>query len=342
MLTIKNEGIILERTNLPFESEGVLNPGCIEVNGIVHMFYRAVRPGNHSTIGYCQLQDHKIIKRLDHPVLVPEYDYEKQGVEDPRIICLDGVYYLFYTVFDGRNALGAYATSSDLVNFTKHGIISPKISYREAMEMISRNENVHRRYFHYARSAEQHNGPDVLVWDKDLFIFPKKINNSFWLVHRIMPSIQIAIFENFSELTPEYWQDYFKTFERHTLFDPQYRFENHKIGGGCPPIETEAGWLFIYHGVGRIFLRKKYYAAVALLDRNNPRKVIARLPYPLFAPSSRWERKGSVENVVFPTSALINNDRLYIYYGAADTCIGLKSVALRDLINELNRFPVNQ
>src|SRR4030065_2876487 len=116
MLTIKNEGIILERTNLLFESEAVLNPGCIEVNGIVHMFYRAVNPGNYSTIGHCQLQDHKVIKRLNQPILFPEYDYEKQGVEDPRIVFLDGIYYLFYTAYDGRNAPAAYDPSCDLAH----------------------------------------------------------------------------------------------------------------------------------------------------------------------------------------------------------------------------------
>ncbi len=342
MIEVKNEGIIIEPTGLSFESKAVLNPGCIEVNGIVHMFYRAVGPDNYSTIGYCQLKDNKVIKRLNHPVLVPEYDYEKQGVEDPRIVFLDGVYYLFYTAYDGRNALGAYATSSDLVNFTKHGIISPQISYREVMGIISLNKNVPRRFFHYARIALRHHGPDVLIWDKDVLIFPKKINNSFWLVHRIMPSIQVATFKNFSELTPEYWRDYFKTFEQHTLFDPHYRFENHKIGGGCPPIETAAGWLLIYHSVGRMWLRKKYYAAVALLDLNNPRKVIARLPYPLFSPSASWEKEGDVKNVVFPTGAIVRNGRVHIYYGAADKLIAAKSVDLTELLTELAKNPIRQ
>lgn len=342
MVLVKDEGIILKPTNLPFESEAVFNPGCIEVDGIVHMFYRAVRPGNYSTIGYCQLKDNKVIHRSDHPVLVPEHDYEKHGLEDPRIVFLHGVYYLFYTAYDGKNALGAYATSSDLVHFIKRGIITPKIPYKEVLEMIKQKKYLHRRYAHYANRVMRYSGPDALLWDKDVFIFPKIINNSFWFVHRIMPGIQIATFNDFSELTPEYWRDYLKMFEQHILFDPQYRFENHKIGGGCPPIETEAGWLFIYHSVGRRFARKRYYAAAALLDRSNPKKVIARLPYPLFSPSSVWEQKGNVKNVIFPTSALLHNGCLNIYYGAADSCIGLKSVALRDLISELKRHPVDR
>ncbi|MEK7121674.1 MAG: pesticidal protein Cry7Aa, partial [Patescibacteria group bacterium] len=61
------------------------------------------------------------------------------------------------------------------------------------------------------------------------------------------------------------------------------------------------------------------------------------LPYPLFSPSSSWERKGSVENVVYPTSALIKNDRLYIYHGAADKLIAAKSVDLAELLTELKK-----
>lgn len=336
MITVKNEGIILEKTDLKFENKAVLNPACIQEDDITHMFYRAINRNDISSIGYCQLVNNKVVKRLREPVLFPEYNYEKKGVEDPRIVFLDGIYYVFYTVYDGRNALAAYATTSDLVTFKKHGVISPQISYHDAMDLI-RNKHLPKRYFHYERRAMLHHGLDVLLWDKDVFIFPKKINNLFWLVHRIMPSIQIATFTDFSELTPAYWHEYLKTFECHTLLDPRYRFENYKIGGGCPPIETEAGWLFIYHGVGRTFLRKRYCAAAALLDRANPQKVIARLPYPLFSPSSSWERKGSVKNVVFPTSALIKNDRVYMYYGAADKLIAAKSINLTELLTKLKK-----
>src|SRR3990167_851774 len=103
MITIKNEGIILEKTNLEFENRGVLNPACIQKDGITHMFYRASNQHGVSSLGYCQLKDNKVIKRLTKPVLFPEYDYEKKGVEDPRITFLDGTYYLFYTAYERKN-----------------------------------------------------------------------------------------------------------------------------------------------------------------------------------------------------------------------------------------------
>src|SRR3989338_5197840 len=145
MIAVKNEGIILEKTNLEFENKGVLNPACIQVDDITHMFYRAVNNNDVSSIGYCRLKDNKVVKRLKRPVLFPEYDYEKKGVEDPRITFLEGIYYLFYTAYDGKNALIAYATSTDLIHFTKQGIISPKISYDEA-EDIFRNSKVSEQY----------------------------------------------------------------------------------------------------------------------------------------------------------------------------------------------------
>lgn len=336
---VDNRGIILEPTDLPFENQGVFNPGCIEIDGIVHMFYRAVQEGNFSCIGYCQIKDHSVIKRLDHPVLVPEFEYEKHGMEDPRIIFLEGTYYLFYTAFDGKNALGAYATSPDLIHFTKQGIISPQIPYREALALIEENAHTPRLYFEYARQVMIYNGLDVRVWDKDIFIFPKKINGLFWMAHRIMPSIQVVTFKDFSDLSPAFWHHYFEHFNNTSLLKPEFPFENRYIGGGCPPLETPDGWLLIYHAVEENDHIVRYSAGAALLDLENPKKIIGRLPYPLFSPEETWEKEGNVNNVVFPTSAIIHDDTLDIYYGAADTRIGLKSTSLSNLLTELKKYP---
>jgi predicted GH43/DUF377 family glycosyl hydrolase len=337
-LKIENKGIILEPTELPFESQGVMNPACIEVNGVVHMFYRAVKPGNYSSIGYCQIKDGKVVERLDHPVLSPEHEYEQHGMEDPRIICLEGLYYLFYTAYDGKNARGAYATSPDLIHFTKQGIISPEILYREALTLIEQSSHSPRLYFEYARQVMEYNGLDVFVWDKDVSMFPKKINGQFWMIHRIMPSIQIATFTNFSDLSPAYWYNYFKSFNHSSLITPEHPFENRYIGGGCPPLETKDGWLFIYHAVEQTDTEIKYSAGAVLLDLENPRNIIGRLPYPLFSPEEPWETTGNVSNVVFPTGAIIHDDTLDIYYGAADTRIGLKSMSLSALLSELKKY----
>lgn len=336
MISIRDEGIILKKTNLKFENMGVLNPACIQVDDITHMFYRAVNQNSISSIGYCQLKKNKVIKRLKKPIIFPEYDYEKKGVEDPRITLLDGTYYLFYTAYNGENALVAYATSKNLVRFTKQGIISPQISYDEA-EDIFRKAKVRERYSMFEMYYKEKVGKNILLWEKDAFLFPKKINNKFALIHRILPGIQIIYFNNFSELTENYWRNYLKNLGDFVIFDPLFYFENRNIGGGCPPIETKDGWLLIYHAVEDTPSGKIYHANAALLDSKNPLKVLGRLKKPLFSPKSSWEKKGIIDRVVFPTGAIVKDKKLYIYYGAADKLIAAKSINLAELLTELKK-----
>ena len=339
MIIVKNEGIILKKTNLEFENKGVLNPACIQVDDIIHMFYRAINHNDISSIGYCQLKNNKVVKRLKEPVLFPEYDYEKKGVEDPRITLLEGTYYLFYTAYDGKNALVAYATSQDLVHFTKQGLVSPKISYDEA-EDIFRGSKVREKYIMFEMLYKERLGKDTLLFEKDACLFPQKFNNKFALLHRILPGIQIIYFDKFSDLTSNYWRDYLKNLNDFIVFDPLFWFENRNIGGGCPPIETKDGWLIIYHAVEDNPFGKIYHASAALLDLKNPLKVLGRLKEPLFSPKASWEKSGVINNVVFPTGAVVKDKKLYIYYGAADKLIAAKSVDLTELLTELKENPL--
>lgn len=339
MITVKNEGIILEKTNLEFENKAVLNPACIQTNDIIHMFYRAVNHNDISSIGYCQLKNNKVVKRLKEPVLFPEYDYEKKGVEDPRITLLEGIYYLFYTAYDGKNALIAYATSKDLVHFTKQGLVSPKISYDKA-EDIFRKSKVVERYIMFEMLYKEQRGKDILLFEKDAFLFPQKFNHKFALLHRILPGIQIIYFDKFSELTEDRWRDYLRNLGNFIVLDPLSWFESSNIGGGCPPIETKDGWLIIYHAVEDTSFEKIYHASAALLDLKNPLKVLGRLKEPLFSPKDSWEKSGITNNIVFPTGAVVRDKRLYIYYGAADQLIAAKSVDLAELLTELKKGPI--
>lgn len=339
MLNVRKEGIILEKTTLDFENEGVLNPAAIKEGNFVHLFYRAVHEGNYSSIGYCLLNGPlQIDDRHYKPILVPEFDYELHGIEDPRIVKIEDLYYLTYTAFDGVNALGCLATSTDLVHFEKKGIIVPQITYEEFNKLSNPNPSVDSKYFRY----NQHNGIlekdgiEMLVWDKNVIFFPRKINNKFYFMHRIRPEIEIVVaIDNLTDLTPEFWKNYFLNFSDFVLLSPKFDHEISYIGGGCPPIETEFGWLLIYHGVKDSLKGYVYSACAALLDLENPQKEIARLPYPLFKPEYVWELKGEVNNVCFPTGAVVFEDLLYIYYGAADERIACASVSLSELLKEL-------
>jgi predicted GH43/DUF377 family glycosyl hydrolase len=141
--------------------------------------------------------------------------------------------------------------------------------------------------------------------------------------------------ESLKELTKEFWEDYFINLQEHIVLDPVYPHESSYIGSGCPPIETEHGWLLIYHGVEETDHGIVYSACAALLDLNDPSKELARLPYVLFSPEYDWEVFGEVNNVVFPTGTALFGNTLFIYYGAADTTIACASVSLSALLAEL-------
>ena len=338
MITVKKEGILLSKTSLPFENEGVLNPAIIREGNTVHLFYRAVRIGNYTTIGYCKLAGPlTIIERNHTPILSPELEYESHGIEDPRIVKIDDLYYLTFTAYDGINALGALATSTDLQHFERQGIIVPQFSYEEFNRLAQSGAALNIKYARYHSFSNVLANPTkkILLWDKNVVFFPRKINGKFYFLHRIKPDIQIVCCNNLQELTTEFWENYFLHFYKNIILCPKHDHDISYIGSGCPPIETEKGWLLIYHGVYDTANGYVYSACAALLDLENPQKVIARLPYHLFIPELDYETKGYVNNVVFPTGTALFDDTLYIYYGAADKRIACASVSLKELLSEL-------
>jgi beta-1,2-mannobiose phosphorylase / 1,2-beta-oligomannan phosphorylase len=339
MLSIRKLGILLEITNLDFEHEGVLNPAVIRHGNIIHLFYRAVAKHNHSTIGYAQLSSPtQISTRFTKPLLQPEYDYESQGLEDPRIVKIDDLYYLTYTAYNGTNALGALAVSKDLMKWTKMGILVPQVTYDEFHELTLTSKTVHEKYHRFNSFHGISNDSRVKIWDKNYVIFPRKINGKFCFFHRIKPDIQIVVSVNsMADLTVAFWKDYLLHFDEYIVLAPKHKHEASYIGSGCPPIETVDGWLIIYHGVHDTIEGYIYSACAALLDLTSPQREIARLPYPLFYPDQPWEIKGEVNNVCFPTGTVLIEQTLYIYYGAADKCIGVVSVNIQDLLNELKK-----
>lgn len=339
MINVKKEGIILEKTNLGFESSGVLNPAVVYENDLVHLFYRAVSKDNHSSIGYCTLKNLLTVeKRLDIPILYPQYDYEKQGMEDPRIVKIDGLYYLTYTAYDGINALGALATSKDLVTWEKRGLIVPQYSYEEFKHLAESRGELNEKYFRFNGKyiVPKKKGKKILIWDKNVILFPRRIKGKLYFLNRIKPDIQIVSVYDLSELTHNFWDNFLLMFSDHILISSKYDHEVSYVGGGCPPIETEKGWLLIYHGVHDTVDGYVYCACAVLLDLEDPAREIARLPYPLFKPEYNYELHGKVNNVCFPTGVLVCEDTLYIYYGAADQHIACASVCLSELLKELS------
>jgi predicted GH43/DUF377 family glycosyl hydrolase len=342
MLKVTKHGVVLEKTDNSFEDMGVFNPGIFQDENTVHMFYRAMRTGGFSSIGYCKLAGPlTVIERCKEPLFYSSNSYEFQGVEDPRVTKIDDTLYMSYTAYDGINAFGAYATSNDLKDFERKGIITPKFTFEEYWYLIKKNsDKISESHINFYNLFIRYGLGDLMkgkiyVWDKNVVFFPKKINGKLAILHRLHPSIQLLYFNDPEELTVEFWKTYITNLHKYIVLSPECKQESSHIGAGSPPIETKDGWLLIYHAAQSTPEGFVYHAFAALLDLENPMKVIGRLKEPLFSPTETWEKEGNVNNVVFPTGTAVFNDDLYIYYGAADSRVAVASVNFNALIQEL-------
>ncbi len=273
-----------------WERDAVCNTAVARYAGQVHLLYRAVvhSPGdpNRSYIGHAWSDDGVHFARDIVPALAPgEVPEESQGVEDPRVVYLDGTFYMQYTAYNLRSAQIAMATSPDLVHWERKGI------------MIS---------------------DEPFGWNKDASLFPARIGGRYCMMHRPDPDIYLAFSDDLAS-----WGDHVK------IMAPEFKWESEKIGGGAQPILTEQGWLMVYHGVDDALV---YRLGVALLDRDDPTKVLKRQAEPILEPETPWEREGDVPNVVFTCGALLEDDVLKVYYGAADKVIGLATGKVRDFL----------
>jgi predicted GH43/DUF377 family glycosyl hydrolase len=243
-----------------------------------------------------------LLEDHDQVAINPETLEEAAGCEDPRIVPFEGAYYVFYTAVNYEKVRVAVARTQDFLSFEKLGTI------------------------------------DNFTIDKDAFIFPERIDGQIVYMHRIIPSIQIDLVESMEELLdPRTWAGYEARVEQQTVLRGAYEFEGKKIGGGVPPIRTERGWLLVYHGVDRQGI---YSVGVALLDGRDPRRVVARLPYPVLSPEADFETQGDYNGCVFPMGAFLEGETLFISYGAADRYTALARANLPALLDELARHPV--
>ena len=110
-------------------------------------------------------------------------------------------------------------------------------------------------------------------------------------------------------------------------------WDANKIGLSAPPLETPEGWLILYHGVRTTASGAIYRLGLALLDLEDPGKVIRRTNEWIFGPKATYEREGDVDDVVFPCGWIEKDKRMMIYYGAADSCIALATANLDELLH---------
>ena len=200
MIKVQREGVILEPTENSFENLSVLNPAVYQDGKEVHLIYRAINKNHISSFGYARLNGpFKVEERWRKPFLKPQYSYEKKGIEDPRIVKINGTFYMTYVVHDGKNALIAYAYGTDLFKLKRGGIISPNMPYVKASKLFKYSK-LKDDYYFFESFYKNYGGKNIKVWNKDGFLFPEKIKDKFVLAHRILPDIQLVRFTNFKQL----------------------------------------------------------------------------------------------------------------------------------------------
>jgi predicted GH43/DUF377 family glycosyl hydrolase len=300
--------VIKPDPKLSWQARAVFNPAVLYEDGKVHLAYRAMSEDNTSVIGFASSTDGFMFEeQLPEPVNVPREDFETKlvpggnsGCEDPRLTRIDDTIYMLYTAFNGSDP-------------------------RVALTHISLNDFLMR---HWNWSRPILISPPNLS-DKDAAIFPKKIKGKYAILHRLGTSIWLDLLNDLK------FEDN-KWLGGHIFMSPIDELpDTEKIGISGPPIETKYGWLLLYHAVSRKTQPMTYYVAAALLDLKDPSKVIARRKVPILEPETPYELFGQVNNVVFPCGAAVIDKDLFVYYGCADSVIGVATMKVEDLLNSL-------
>lgn len=177
-------------------------------------------------------------------------------------------------------------------------------------------------------------GPVMPPEDKDAALFPGKFGGRYAMLHRPVSGFAGVDKHIWLSFSPDlkHWGD-------HRIVIRARRgawWDADKIGLSPPPLETSEGWLILYHGVRDTPAGCIYRLGLALLDLEDPTKVIKRSDRWIFGPQENYETSGDVGNVVFPCGWILNGNELRLYYGAADTSIALASAQLNDIFDVLD------
>lgn len=278
-----------------FESAGIFNPAVIKKDGKFVMLYRAQDRAGASRLGYASSDDGIRFTRRPQPVLVPEADYEKDGgVEDPRLVKIGSDYYLTYTGYNKKDAQLCLATSKDLINWERKGVIMP------------------------ANTGRWNVG-----WTKAGAILTEKVKGKYWMYYMADPAkdvneMGVAFSDDLIHWTEALDQPILKRRPGH--------FDAKVVEPGPPPIMTKDGILLIYNGADE---KTVYATGWVLFDKEDPTRVLARSDKPIFSVEREWEKVGQVPNVVFVEGMVRDGDRWLFYYGGADKYLGVAGAKTR-------------
>jgi len=307
MLFVRHPGNpMLAPIRWPYPANAVMNAGATLVDG--------------QTVLLCRVEDRRGISHLTvarssdgfsnwvveaEPLMCPHPDHpeEQWGVEDPRVTRIDEIdgWAITYTAFAPGGPGISLATTEDFRTVRRHGLV---------------------------RVPEDKNG----------VVLPRRVDGKWILFHR--PTTVMGA-------RSDIWLSRSADLDSWSSPEPVLAtreggwWDSARVGMGPPPLETSEGWLVVYHGVRQTVAGALYRAGLALLDLEQPAHVLRRSPEWVLGAQMSYELMGDVPNVVFPCG-LTNpdgSDELRLYYGAADTCIGLATGSLSTVLSYLLSCP---
>lgn len=229
----------------------------------------------------------------DKAFLYPFNDYQVFGIEDARCSQMGSTYYINFSSVSPMGVCDSLISTKNFETYDYLGnIFAPE--------------------------------------NKDVLIFPEKINNKFYALHR--PSLKsIGNFDIWIASSPDLrsWGNH-----QHLIGVREGSWDSGRVGGGLVPIKTEKGWLELYHGATP---DHRYCMGAVLLDLDNPSKVIARTTTPVMEPEFEYEKNGFFGDVVFGSGGFVEENILTMYYGVADTSMAGCQIEIAQILKQLER-----
>lgn len=300
---------ILSVNDWPYEANSVFNAAAASVGDGVVLLVRVEDFRGFSHFTCARSEDGVHDWRIDPtPTFLPDpahHPEELWGIEDARMtwVPLLESWAITYTAFSKGGPLVSLATTRDFRTF-------------------------------------QRLGPVMTPEDKDAAIFPVQFDGRWAMLHRPVAktgyTFSADIWLSFSP-DLKHWGDH----QQLILAREGGWWDAGKIGLSAPPLETSDGWLILYHGVRSTASGSIYRLGLALLDREDPRRLIRRSDEWIFGPKAHYEREGDVDDVVFPCGWIEKDGVVDMYYGAADSCIALASAPLSRLVDYIRHCPAD-
>jgi len=316
-----------------WEAQGVLNPAAVEVDGTMHLFYRAIGKDGVSRVGYASSENGKRFAKLPYPVFAlsdegADAAFKRAqtmknhaalvasggsfaGVEDPRAVVMDDRVYMTFSAFGGWDSLRMGVTSLALDDLRAHRWRWTPPVY------LSPRSQVHKNWV----------------------LFPEKVGGKYAVLHSMHGDSHDQVRVDYIDSLEKEPDITFTSSDPNSLPDNPHSWHKRVRGAGPPPIKTPLGWLVLYHAIDRIG-PSKYKLGALLLDLADPTRVLHRSAAPVLSPDAWYENAGAKAGVVYACGSVLRGDLLTVFYGGADSVVCSARHSLSKLLDSLTQPPV--